>query len=158
MIGVELARLVGIDLLPPEACEALPWRPGGPHSHMGGGREGRRREEEKEKEEKEEKEEENETTDSTSMLESSRNPTVPCTSEVATEPTNENPGSQGSSVPCDLVQDRPQLQCSGCNNTLTESYLSEMDNVHQSLKQAGWDTEWVEQHPACAACINYWIS
>ena len=39
---------------------------------------------------KEEKEEENETTDSTSMLESSRNPTVPCTSEVATEPTNEN--------------------------------------------------------------------
>ena len=115
-------------------------------------------EEEKEKEEKEEKEEENETTDSTSMLESSRNPTVPCTSEVATEPTNENPGSQGSSIPCDLVQDRPQLQCSGCNNTLTETYLSEMDNVHQSLKQAGWDTEWVEQHPACAACINYWVS
>ena len=59
MMGVELARLVGIDLLPPEACEALPWRPGGPHSHMGGGREGRRREEEKEKEE-EEKEKEGE--------------------------------------------------------------------------------------------------
>ena len=55
-MGVELARLVGIDLLPPEACEALAWRPGGPHSHMGGGREGRRREEEKEKEEKEEEE------------------------------------------------------------------------------------------------------
>ena len=52
--GVELARLVGIDLLPPEACEALPWRPGGPHSHMGGGREGRRREEEKEEEKEEE--------------------------------------------------------------------------------------------------------
>ena len=51
MMGVELAWLVGIDLLPPEACEALAWRPGGPHSHMGGGREGRRREEEKEKEE-----------------------------------------------------------------------------------------------------------
>ena len=56
MMGVELAWLVGIDLLPPEACEALAWRPGGPHSHMGGGREGRRREEEKEKEEKEEEE------------------------------------------------------------------------------------------------------
>ena len=55
-MGVELAWLVGIDLLPPEACEALAWRPGGPHSHMGGGREGRRREEEKEKEEKEEEE------------------------------------------------------------------------------------------------------
>ena len=54
MMGVELARLVGIDLLPPEACEALPWRPGGPHSHMGGGREGRRREEEKEEEKEEE--------------------------------------------------------------------------------------------------------
>ena len=53
-MGVELARLVGIDLLPPEACEALPWRPGGPHSHMGGGREGRRREEEKEEEKEEE--------------------------------------------------------------------------------------------------------
>ena len=61
MMGVELARLVGIDLLPPEACEALPWRPGGPHSHMGGGREGRRREEEeKEKEKEKEKEEEEE--------------------------------------------------------------------------------------------------
>ena len=55
-----MARLVGIDLLPPEACEALAWRPGGPHSHMGGGREGRRREEEKEKEMEEEKEEEEE--------------------------------------------------------------------------------------------------
>ena len=51
MMGVELAWLVGIDLLPPEACEALAWRPGGPHSHMGGGREGRRREEEKEEKE-----------------------------------------------------------------------------------------------------------
>ena len=59
-MGVELARLVGIDLLPPEACEALAWRPGGPHSHMGGGREGRRREEEKEKEEKEEEKEKEE--------------------------------------------------------------------------------------------------
>ena len=57
-MGVELARLVGIDLLPPEACEALAWRPGGPHSHMGGGREGRRREEEKEEKEEEEEEEE----------------------------------------------------------------------------------------------------
>ena len=45
-------------------------------------------EEEEEKEEEKEKEEENETTDSTSTPESSRNPTVPCTSEVATEPTN----------------------------------------------------------------------
>ena len=57
-MGIELARLVGIDLLPPEACEALAWRPGGPHSHMGGGREGRRREEEKEEKEKEEEKEE----------------------------------------------------------------------------------------------------
>ena len=46
--------------------------------------------EDEEEKAKEEKEEENETTDSTFMLESSRNPTVPCTSEVATEPTNEN--------------------------------------------------------------------
>ena len=145
--------------------------------------------EEKEEEEKEEKEEENKTTDSTSTLGSSRNSTVPCTSEDTTEPTNENrclrplqrarerraarlqkesdahavtnfdphdSASQRSSASCDLEQDRPQLQCSGCNNTLTESYLSEMDNVNQSLKQAGWDTEWVEQHPACAACINHW--
>ena len=143
----------------------------------------------KEEKEEEEKEEKNETTDPTSTLGSSRNPTVPCTSEVTTEPIDENrcqrplqrarerraarlqkesdahavtnsdphdPGSQRSSGSCDLEQDRPQLQCSGCNNTLTESYLSEMDNVNQSLKQAGWDTEWVEQHPACAACINHW--
>ena len=46
--------------------------------------------EEEEEEEKEEKEEENKTTDSTSTLESSRNSTVPCTSEDTTEPTNEN--------------------------------------------------------------------
>jgi len=144
----------------------------------------------KEEEEKEEeKEEENETTDPMSTLESSRNPTVPCTSEVTTEPTNENrcqrplqrarerraarlqkesdahavtnsdphdPGSQRSSGSCDLEQDRPQLQCSGCNNILTESDLSEMDNLNQSLKRAGWDAEWVEQSPACAACINHW--
>ena len=42
------------------------------------------------KEEEEEKEEENETTDPMSTLESSRNSTDPCTSEVTSEPTNEN--------------------------------------------------------------------
>ena len=99
-------------------------------------------------------EEENETTvtnDPMSTLGPTRNSTDP---EVMTDP--HDPGSQRSSASCDLEQDRPQLLCSGCNNTLTESYLSEMDNVNQSLKQAGWDTEWVEQHPACAACINHW--
>ena len=138
---------------------------------------------------KEEKEEENETTDPTSTLGSSRNPTVPCTSEVTTEPIDENrcqrplqrarerraarlqkesdahavtnsdphdPGSQRSRVSRDLEQDRPQLQCNGCNNILTDSDLSEMDNLKQSLKSAGWDAAIVEQAPFCAACINHW--
>ena len=39
---------------------------------------------------KEKKEEENETTDPMSTLGSSRNSTDPCTSEVTTEPTDEN--------------------------------------------------------------------
>ena len=162
----------------PEASLEGPW-----FTHL------QQKEEKEEEEEEEEKEEENETTDPMSTLESSRNPTVPCTSEVTTEPTNENrchrplqrarerraarlqkesdahavtnsdphdPGSQRSSGSCDLEQDRPQLQCSGCNNILTESDLSEMDNLNQSLKRAGWDAEWVEQSPACAACINHW--
>merc|ERR1712012_800317 len=106
------------------------------------------------------KEEENETTDPTDpmpTLGSSRNSTDPCTSEVTTEPTDENrclrplqrarerraarlqresdahavtnfdlhdSGSLRSSASCDLEQDRPQLQCGGCNNILTESDLS----------------------------------
>ena len=150
--------------------------------------------EDEEEKAKEEKEEENETTDSTFMLESSRNPTVPCTSEVATEPTNENrcyrplqrarerratrlqkesdahavtnldpndSGSQRSSVSCDLEQDGPQLQCSACNNILTESDLSAWDDLYQSLKSEGrqlvWDGE-IENAPtpACAACTNHW--
>ena len=43
-----------------------------------------------EEKDEEEKEEKNETTDPTSTLGSSRNPTVPCTSEVTTEPIDEN--------------------------------------------------------------------
>ena len=150
--------------------------------------------EEKEEEEKEEKEEENETTDPTSTLGSSRNPTVPSTSEVTTEPIDENrcqrplqrarerraarlqkesdahavtnsdpddPGSQRSSVSCDLEQDRPQLQCCACNNILTESDLSAWDDLYQSLKSEGrrlvWDGEFENAPtPACAACTNHW--
>ena len=143
----------------------------------------------KEEKEEEEKEEKNETTDPTSTLGSSRNPTVPCTSEVTTEPIDENrclrplqrarerrearlqkesdahavtnsdphdPGSQRSRVSRDLEQDRPQLQCNACNNIMTDSDLSEMDNLTQSLKRAGWDAEIVAQAPFCAACINHW--
>ena len=122
----------------------------------------------KEEKEEEEKEKKNETTDPTSTLGSSRNPTVPCTSEVTTEPIDENrclrplqrarerraarlqkesdahavtnldlhdSRSLRSSASRDLEQDRPQLQCCGCNNILTESDLSAWDDLNQPLKR-----------------------
>ena len=67
-------------------------------------------------------------------------------------------GSQRSSVSCDLEQDRPQLQCCGCNNILTESDLSAWDDMNQSLRRAGW-SDWdaeIDGAPACAACRNHW--
>ena len=138
----------------------------------------------------EEKEEENETTDPMSTLGSSRNSTDPCTSEVTTEPTDENrclrplqrarerraarlqkesdahavtnfdphdSASERSSASCNLEQDRPQLQCCGCNNILTESDLSSVDDLNQSLKRAGLSRlAETEDAPACAACLNHW--
>merc|ERR1711884_101971 len=107
----------------------------------------RRMKEEKEKEENEVKEEKNESTDLTSTLGSSRNPTDP---KVTTEPIKVNrcqrplqrarerrdarerdahavinsdphdPGSLGSRVSRDLEQDRSQLKCDRCNNSLTD--------------------------------------
>ena len=67
-------------------------------------------------------------------------------------------GSQRSSASCDLEQDRPQLQCCGCNNILTESDLSAWDDMNQSLRRAGW-SDWdaeIDGAPACAACRNHW--
>ena len=78
--------------------------------------------------------------------------------------TNSDPhdsSSGRSSASCNLEQDRPQLQCCGCNNILTESDLSSWDDLHQSLKSEGrqlvWDGE-IENAPtpACAACTNHW--
>ena len=145
------------------------------------------------KEEEEEKEEENETTDPMSTLGSSRNSTDPCTSEVTTEPTDENrclrplqrarerraarlqresdahavtnfdlhdSGSLRSSASCDLEQDRPQLQCCGCNKILTESDLSSVDDLNESLKRAGPSglalLAETEDARSCAACRNHW--
>ena len=143
-------------------------------------------EEEKEKE-KEEKEEENETTDPMPTLGSSRNSADPeVTTEPTVEDlclrflqrarerraarlqkendahavTNFDPhdsASERSSASCNLEQDRPQLQCCGCNNILTESDLSSVDDLNQSLKRAGLSRlAETEDAPACAACLNHW--
>ena len=152
-------------------------------------------EEEKEKE-KEEKEEENETTDPTDpmpTLGSSRNSIDLCTSEVTTEPTDEDrclrplqrarerraarlqkesdahavtnfdphdSASERSSASCNLEQDRPQLQCCGCNKILSESDLSSVEDLNQTLKRAGPSglalLAETEDVPACAACRNHW--
>ena len=65
--------------------------------------------------------------------------------------------SQRSSASCDLEQDRPQLQCCGCNNILTESDLSSWDDLNQSPKRAGLSRlAETEDAPACAACLNHW--
>ena len=148
---------------------------------------------EEEEEKEKEKEEENETTDPTDpmpTLGSSRNSIDPCTSEVTTEPTDEDrclrplqrarerraarlqkesdahavtnfdphdSASKRSSASCDLEQDRPQLQCCGCNKILTESDLSSVDNLNQSLKREGLSRlAETEDAPACAACLNHW--
>ena len=66
-------------------------------------------------------------------------------------------GPQRSSLSCDLEQDRPQPQCCGCNNILTESDLSAWDDLNQSLKRAGLSRlAEIEDAPACAACLNHW--
>ena len=65
--------------------------------------------------------------------------------------------SERSSASCNLEQDRPQLQCCGCNNILTESDLSSVDDLNQSLKRAGLSRlAETEDAPACAACLNHW--
>ena len=131
-----------------------------------------------------------ETTDPMPTLGPSRNSADPCTSEVTTEPTDEDrclrplqrarerraarlqkesdahavtnfdphdSASQRSSASCDLEQDRPQLQCGGCNNILTESDLSAWDDLNQPLKRAGLSRlAETEDAPACAACLNHW--
>ena len=62
-----------------------------------------------------------------------------------------------SSASCNLEQDRPQLQCCGCNKILTESDLSSVDDLNQSLKRAGMSRlAETEDSPACAACLNHW--
>jgi len=65
-----------------------------------------------------------------------------------------------SSASCNLEQDRPQLQCCGCNKILSESDLSSVEDLNLSLKRAGpsglallAESEVV---PACAACRNHW--
>ena len=65
-----------------------------------------------------------------------------------------------SSASCNSEQDRPQLQCCGCNKILSESDLSSVEDLNLSLKRAGpsglallAESEVV---PACAACRNHW--
>ena len=142
---------------------------------------------EKEKEEKEEENETTDPTDPMPTLGSSRNSADPeVTTEPTDEDrclrplqrarerraarlqkesdahavTNFDPhdsASERSSASCNLEQDRPQLQCCGCNNILTESDLSSVDDLNQSLKRAGLSRlAETEDAPACAACLNHW--
>ena len=139
------------------------------------------------KEEKEEKNETTDPTDPMPTLGSSRNSTDPeVTTEPTDEDrclrplqrarerraarlqkesdahavTNFDPhdsASERSSASCNLEQDRPQLQCCGCNNILTESDLSSVDDLNQFLKRAGLSRlAETEDAPACAACLNHW--
>ena len=68
--------------------------------------------------------------------------------------------SERSNASCNLEQDRPQLQCCGCNKILTESDLSSVDDLNESLKRAGPSGLAIlaetEAAPACAACLNHW--
>ena len=145
------------------------------------------REEEEEKEEKEEESYTTDPTDPLPTLGSSRNSADPeVTTEPTDEDrclrplqrarerraarlqkesdahavTNFDPhdsASERSSASCNLEQDRPQLQCCGCNNILTESDLSSVDDLNQSLKRAGLSRlAETEDAPACAACLNHW--
>ena len=65
-----------------------------------------------------------------------------------------------SSASCNLEQDRPQLQCCGCNKILSESDLSSVEDLNQTLKRAGPSglalLAETEDVPACAACRNHW--
>ena len=146
-----------------------------------------RRKKEEEKEEKEEESDTTDHTDPMPTLGSSRNSADPeVTTEPTYEDrclrplqrarerraarlqkesdahavTNFDPhdsASERSSASCNLEQDRPQLQCCGCNNILTESDLSSVDDLNQSLKRAGLSRlAETEDAPACAACLNHW--
>ena len=77
--------------------------------------------------------------------------------------TNSDPhdsSSGRSSASCNLEQDRPQLQCCGCNKILSESDLSSVEDLNLSLKRAGpsglASLAESEVVPACAACRNHW--
>ena len=150
--------------------------------------EGRKQEEEKEK--KEEESDTTDPTDPMPTLGSSRNSADPeVTTEPTDEDrclrplqrarerraarlqlesdahavTNFDPpdsSSERSSASCNLEQDRPQLQCCGCNKILSDSDLSSVDDLNQTLKRAGPSglalLAETEDVPACAACRNHW--
>merc|ERR1712020_155309 len=65
-----------------------------------------------------------------------------------------------SSASCNLEQDRPQLQCCGCNKILSESDLSSVEDLNLTLKRAGPSglalLAETEDVPVCAACRNHW--
>ena len=65
-----------------------------------------------------------------------------------------------SSASCNLEQDRPQLQCCGCNKILSDSDLSSVEDRNETLKRAGPSglalLAETEDVPACAACRNHW--
>ena len=149
-----------------------------------------RRKKEEEKEEKEEESDTTDHTDPIPTLGSSRNSADPeVTTEPTNEDrclrplqrardrraarlqqesdaravTNFDPhdsSSGRSSASCNLEQDRPQLQCCGCNKILSESDLSSVEDLHQTLKSAGPSglalLAETEDVPVCAACRNHW--
>ena len=136
----------------------------------------------KEEKEEEEKEEKNETTDPTSTLGSSRNPTVPCTSEVTTEPIDENRCQR----PLQRARERREarLQKESDAHAVTNSDPHDpgsqrsrvsrdpeqdrpqlkcdrcnnrlTDSDWSKIKSKGWDAEIVEHAPFCASCIDHW--
>ena len=148
-----------------------------------------RRKKEEEKEEKEEESDTTDHTDPIPTLGSTRNSSDPEVTTESTDDrclrplqrardrraarlqqesearavTNFDPHdspSGRSSASSNLEQDRPQLQCCGCNKTLSESDLSSVEDLNLSLKRAGpsglallAESEVV---PACAACRNHW--
>ena len=150
--------------------------------------EGRKKEEEKE--EKEEESDTTDPTDPLPTLGSSRNSADPeVTTEPTDEDrclrplqrarerraarlqqesdaravTNFDPhdsSSGRSSASCNLEQDRPQLQCCGCNKILSESDLSSVEDLNLTLKRAGPSglalLAETEDVPVCAACRNHW--
>ena len=149
-----------------------------------------RRKKEEEKEEKEEESDTTDPTDPLPTLGSSRNSADPeVTTEPTYEDrclrplqrardrraarlqqesdaravTNFDPhdsSSGRSSASCNLEQDRPQLQCCGCNKILSESDLSSVEDLNLTLKRAGPSglalLAETEDVPVCAACRNHW--